>query len=293
LLGNGNGTFRKPPVKYRTAGSTYQAKVADVNGDGIPDLVVLNLCTGSFKYSHCTAGPTLTILLGLGNGKFQPAVSYPVNESGSYSFALGDLNGDGKLDAVVTSFCSTPTCAEQRGTIGVFIGNGDGTFQPVVTYYTGGAAAAVAIADVNGDGKPDIAVVNGTSDTVSVFLGNGNGSLQPPVLYSVFGDAPSIAIADVNNDGAPDLIVGSGDFSVIAGASVLLGNGDGTFQSPSIYSSLEYGATSVAVADVNGDGRPDVLVTNYCDSPNCGTTYAGSVSVLLHAATEDLPLRRP
>ena len=284
LKGNGDGTFRNP-AKHRSSGASWQVKVADVNGDGIPDLLVANACSGTDNIHTCKGKGGLGVLLGLGKGKFQPAVSYPVNETGSYSVAVGDFNGDGKLDAVVTAFCSTDGCVGRQGTVGMFLGNGNGTFQPVVNYFTGGAASSVSVADLNGDGKLDVVVANGGSNSVSVLRGNGDGTLQPPTLYSLSGDATTIAVADVNEDGKPDLIVGNGDSSVIGGATIFPGNGDGTFQLPTTYSSLGYGAGPTAIVDLNGDGRPDLVVTNGCESLGCATSQMGSIAVLLHANT--------
>src|SRR5208337_2436459 len=169
------------------------------------------------------------------------------------------------------------------GTVGVLLGNGDGTFQAAVSYNSGGEEAeSIAVADVNGDGKPDLLVANVCSGSgncsngvVVVLLGNGDGTFQAPVSYNSGGYEPlSIAVADVNGDGKPDLLVAnywassSNSNGVVA---VLLGNGDGTFQAPVSYNSGGE-AESIAVVDVNGDGKPDLLVANY--SP-------GSVGVLL------------
>jgi Big-like domain-containing protein/VCBS repeat protein/FG-GAP repeat protein len=151
-------------------------------------------------------------------------------------------------------------------------------FLPAVDYYSGGndeggGLRTVAVADLNGDGKPDIVMTNFLSNTVGVLLGNGDGTFQSAVTYHA-GDTPSaVAIADVNGDGKPDLIVGAspsgwGGKGQIA---VLLGNGDGTFQSPVTYKSAGE-ITDVAVADLNGDGKPDLIVAS----------YGSSVSVLLN-----------
>jgi hypothetical protein len=146
--------------------------------------------------------------------------------------------------------------------VGVLLGNGDGTFQPVVTYDSGVSAGgwtnSVAIADLKGDGKLDLAVANFPDSTTGTLLGNGNGTFQPVVLHG--SGAPFAwfeAIADVNGDGNPDLIIA--DFLGTIG--ILLGNGDGTFQSVLTFN-VQGDATSVVAADVNGDGRPDLLVTN-------------------------------
>src|SRR5438876_797547 len=136
---------------------------------------------------------------------------------------------------------------------------------------------SVAVADVNGDGKPDLLVANEGNATVGVLLGNGDGTFQPVVTYGSGGSgANSVAVADVNGDGKPDLLVAT---SLSATVGVLLGNGDGTFQSAVTYGSGGLNrASSVVGADVNGDGRPDLLVGT-CNSFSC---FVGAVSVLLN-----------
>ena len=136
--------------------------VADVNGDGKPDLLVANQCADR----GCTNG-TVGVLLGNGDGTFQTAVTYGSGGYGALSVAVADVNGDGKPDVVVANVCSNAYC-ETNGTVGVLLGNGDGTFQTAVTYGSGGYAHSVAVADVNGDGKPDLLVANGCTS-------NGNG----------------------------------------------------------------------------------------------------------------------
>ena len=112
---------------------------------------------------------------------FAPAVAYSSGGYYPYSVAVADVNGDGKLDILVANSCaSSSNCA--NGTVGVMLGNGDGTFQPAVIYGCGGTCTSVALGDVNGDGKPD-ALVNAGSNTVGVLLGNGDGqdTSSPPM----------------------------------------------------------------------------------------------------------------
>jgi hypothetical protein len=295
LLGNGDGTFR-PAVTYGSGGGgPWSVVVADVNGDGKLDILVAN----HSSCHACTDEGLVGVLLGNGDGTFQPAVTYGSGGYYAYSVAVSDLNGDGKLDLAVTNACGADDNCSGNGSVAVLLGNGDGTFQAAVNYGPGGQGpnfGSLAIADVNGDGKPDLLVANENCPNsatcglgaVGVLLGNGDGTFQPAVSYgSGAYRAISVAVADVNGDGKADLVVTNLCFysgsdcpyyeTGIVG--VLLGNGDGTFQSAQISNSGGKGATGVAAADVNGDGRPDLLVVN----------LAGSVGVLLNNSGPHTP----
>jgi hypothetical protein len=143
--------------------------------------------------------------------------------------------------------------------VSVLLGNGNGTFQPAVSYAVGSSPTSVVVGDFNGDGKLDIAVTNAGVDTVSVLMGNGNGTFQPAVNYNTVGNDPtSLAVGDFNNDGHPDLVTAnSGDNTV----SVLVNNGNGTFQ-PAVSYAVGPLPTSVAVGDFNGDGKLDLVTAN-------------------------------
>jgi hypothetical protein len=296
-------------VTYGSGGNLAElVAVADVNGDGSPDLVVANYCVSGDIHcepkncgSSCnpyTVG-TIGVLLGYGNGTFQTAVTYDTGGYDAYSLAVVDVDGDGKPDIVVANQCASIApnlLCSGDGSVGVLLGNGDGTFQTAVTYDSGGDFAfSVVVADVNGDGKPDIVVANqGCAENagcqngvVGVLLGNGDGTFQTAVLYSPGGYQPySVAVADVNGDGKPDLLVANQCVSISncnnGLVGMLLGNGDGTFQTAVTYDSGGEYSTSVAVADVNGDGKPDIVVTNRCASTvNNECSANGSVGVLL------------
>ena len=130
--------------------------VADVNGDGKPDVVVANLCVDT----GCNEQGSVGVLLGNGNGKFQSVITYSAGAYSTDSVAVADINNDGKPDLLVASTCADPKCAKE-GAIGVLLGNGDGTFQTVINYPSGGYwARSVAVADVNGDGIPDLLAAN-------------------------------------------------------------------------------------------------------------------------------------
>jgi len=290
LLGYGDGTF-KPAVTYDSGSSTsvMSIAVADVSGDGMPDLLIAN-CNG------VSGAGAVGVLLGIGDGTFRPVVTYDPGTACSHSIAVADVNGDGKPDLEVAS--SAFRVGSDKS-VSVLIGNSDGTFRPAVIYGSGsGLADSIAVADVNGDHKPDLLVTNvcadakcsgnGGNGVVGVLLGNGDGTFKPAVIYDSGGQvARSVTIADVNGDGRPDVVLVnqcSNNQSGCPGNEVglLLGNGDGTFQSVLNYSSGGSVGTngsladSVAVADVNGDGRLDLVVANGGGSGN------GSVGILLN-----------
>jgi hypothetical protein len=278
-----------PAVTYSTGGhNPYSVAMADLNGDHNVDMVIAN--QGNF-----TSG-SVSVLMGNGDGTFQPATLYDSGAELAYSVAIADVNGDGKPDLVVGESCDGSDCT--KGGVGVFIGNGDGTFQPVVIYALKSAAfygARVAVADVNGDGKLDVAVsmagdVCCRLGVVDVLLGKGNGSFQKATEYFSGGyNGPgSVAIGDVNGDGKADLVVvnycsTACQFPPAEGlVGVLLGNGDGTFQSPVTYDSGGQGSISVAIANLKPNSAPDLVVTS-CGSDACGPGgHGGTVAVLLN-----------
>ncbi len=230
---------------YAVGVSPISVAVGDFNGDGKLDLAVGN-----------ANGGTVSVLLGNGEGTFQPAVNYAATSP--ESVAVGDFNGDGKLDLAVAGF----------STLSVLLGNGDGTFQPAVSYTVGSVAKSVAVGDFNGDGKLDLAVANGGSNNVGVLLGNGDGTFQAQKTYTVGAFPASVAVGDFDGDGNLDLAVANANGTTV---SVLLGNGDGTFQTQQT-NAVGTGPAAVAVGDFNGDGKLDLAVT---------IVNSNSVSVLL------------
>jgi hypothetical protein len=269
LLGNGDGTFQKAATYGSGGHKPGFVAVADVNGDGRLDVVVANECSDS---SFTVGFGTVGVLLGNGDGTFQTAVTYGSGGGPTVSLAVADVNSDGKFDIVVANYQTHQNCQTQSCSIGVLLGNGNGTFQPVVTYDSGGfRASSIGVTDVNGERKPDIVVSNLDTNDIGVLLGNGDGTFQQAITYggSNMYLPDSVTVIDVNGDGKPDIVVA--DYCDIWDCkvglvSILLGNGDGTFQTEVIYGSGGDQALSVAVADLNGDGRPDVVVSNGCDT---------------------------
>jgi hypothetical protein len=262
LLGNGDGTFR-PKNEFGTGTIPFSVAIGDLNGDGRPDLAVAN------AGSVIDTGSTVSVLLGNGDGSFAPRTDFAAGAR-PISVAIGDLNGDARLDLAVANAGSSSAAGS---TVSVLLGNGDGTFGPKTDFETGRAPQSVAIGDVSGDALPDLAVANLGSNSVSVLLGNGDGSFGTKRDFGTGILPVSVAIGDLNRDRQPDLAIANGGSFSDPGStlSVLLGNGAGVF-GPRCDFAVGRGPSSVAIGDLNADGRGDLVAAN---------SVSNTVSVLL------------
>ena len=275
MLGNGDGTFTAasgspqhvPSPPYDDFGSPYTGPgmtVGDFNRSGHP-----GLAAGMFQ------NEAVAILLGNGDGTFNTSSAAFANSWGEYTVAVeaADFNADGNLDLAIANFTS--------GYLGlVALGGGSGAFNEAGNLYTAGFPNGLAVGDFNGDGKPDVAVAGespgkaawiyqpGSSEYpyagVAVSLGNGDGTfaLAGGSPISLGQDLYAIVAADFNGDGKLDLAVTDyGENEVF----VLLGNGDGTFQSP-ISIPVGNSPEAIVAGDFNNDGKLDLAVANFGDA---------------------------
>ena len=260
LLGNGDGTFSS--VTYlATVSGPLSLAVADFNADNALDLVVVS-------------ESSLSVLLSNGDGTFQAHVDYP---AGGPNVSVADINNDGRVDLIT----------ERPQGLGavlttVLLGNGDGAFQNGIVTNGFTIGSQLVLADFNLDGKPDVAMgfINPLAKGTLIMAGNGDGTFQKSsATLPLYGTTYA---ADFNGDGKPDLVIV--DVSSGGVASLFLGNGDGTFQSPLSFPVGDAGPPSfvppwaAVAADFNQDNAPDLVVTN---SPG------NNISVLLNTTGAD------
>jgi FG-GAP-like repeat/Cep192 domain 4/Abnormal spindle-like microcephaly-assoc'd, ASPM-SPD-2-Hydin/FG-GAP repeat len=257
LLGNGTGNFASYPNYYNGSASGSGA-VCDFNGDGKLDFAVPYREQLQGYYSS-----GVNILLGDGSGFLYPSSSIAiVTDTGAVdaavAVAVGDFNGDGRLDLAAVLYGSTA----------ILLGDGTGNFALASSLAYGGNS--VAVGDFNGDGKLDLAVVGWNTTSILLGDGTGNFTLASSLPYGGF----SVAVGDFNGDGKLDLaVVGGGET-----ASILLGDGTGNFTQASSPSFLGSGGNyTVGLGDFNGDGRLDLAISG---------AGANTVSILLQPSPE-------
>jgi len=304
-----------PERTYRTGDLPYSVETADLNGDGVLDIVSPNTISGD-----------VTVLLGEGNGTFAPSRTFPGGD-GPRTAVTGDFDEDGRVDVAVSEVFArgvsvlegdgrgglgppvrhavgdqprtvTTTDLDRDGhldlavvnrrddTVSTLLGRGDGSFAAARTFPAGdrlsaggdGDAYDLDSLDADRDGTPDLAVANRASNNLSLLIGNGDGTFRPGRIYPAGKTPYDVAAGDFNGDRDPDLAVGNGDSKDI---SIFLGRGDGTFDArPGQGTAIA--AFALAVADLDLDGDQDLAVAN---NPNTkyvdGTSYSGSAAIVL------------
>lgn len=238
ILGNGDGTFGMPQV-YQTnefGGFPFSVAIADITGNGVPDLAVAN------------DDGSISVLSGIGNGSFQNAVVYSAGQSPN-SIVAGDFDDDGRVDLAITDYGT--------GTVGILLASIFGGFQPMESYPTGDGAREVSAEDLDGDGVLDLVVVNELANTVSVLKGFPGGVFLPFGDYETGENPVSAAIGDLDGDGLPDLAVANLDSNTV---SFYRGFGDCTFSQKIDFTTSDR-PSSVVAGDLNSDGLLDLVVS--------------------------------
>jgi hypothetical protein len=258
LLGKGTGGFL-PRKNFAVGKAPSDILAADVNGDGRLDIVTAN--KGNDK---------ITVLRGNGNGTFKPAQTYSVGTDPA-EVAIGDFNADGRKDLAVANTGS--------GTVSLLFGAVNGGFTSGGTVTVGTAPSSVAIGDFNGDGKHDLASVTGGFGHLDINLNLGNGTFGTKVNFETGFVATSVAVGHFNNDQIADLAVAHG-FPSGDGISILIGNGDGTFQDFTSFDAGDQNPKRLAIADLDGDGAQDIVTANGVLEPD-SSFGNNSVSVLM------------
>ncbi len=206
---------------------------------------------------------TITVLMGNGDGTFQPKVTYPGCATGrALKIILADFNRDGNTDVALG--CSDGT----NGSLTILLGNGDGSFKTPVPY-TAGDVAGMAIGDFNGDGILDFAVTNRVQQNVMIFTGNGDGTFASQVTaLTTSAQVHDIVAADFNGDGKDDVVYAvntAASGSSLSDLYLAPGNGDSTFHTGVLIASKV--GEFLTVGDTNADGFPDLVSTTITGTP--------------------------
>ncbi len=245
LLNTGAGTFGAR-VEYGIGNDPGQVAMADLNADGRLDLVAVS--ANHYREDNASVPGSISVLLQKSDGTFAATADYPTGLSPS-SIALGDFDGDGKIDVAVTNASSD--------SLSIFRNQGDGTFGTKKDVVVGSRPTSVAAADFDGDGDVDLAAVNTFGNTISVLLNAGDGTFAPKVDYETGSGPASLVAADLNGDGTVDVAVANHESESVtifvnAGGGILTATTRPTARFPS----------RIAAADIDGDGRTDLITAS-------------------------------
>jgi hypothetical protein len=257
LLNKGNGTFGTAQ-EYEVGQFPNSVISADFNEDGKKDLAVANGCGSDVSVSHSCNG-NVSVLSGNSDGTFGTAQFIAVGTGNQLqSVTSSDFDGDGNLDLAVAIRYKLDSDGNSipPNEIAVLLGNGDGTFGVPAFFGADTGPYSVTPADLNDDGKVDLAVANADSNNVSVLLGNGDGTFGTAQNFDVGNAATYATVADFNEDGKKDLAVAA----YLNGVPVLLGKGDGTFGAAQ--NAGFYRAFSVTSSDFDADGNIDLAASD-------------------------------
>jgi 6-phosphogluconolactonase (cycloisomerase 2 family) len=249
-------------INISTGANPYSLAIGDLDGDGKNDLVVTNLNAASVSIIRNVSTTT-----SLSYSSFSPKVDFSVGTS-PYSVDLGDLDGDGKADLVVANINSnTVSILRNTTTTGAFTNS---SFAPKVDFATGPSPDWISIADIDGDGKADLAITNASGSSVSVFRNTSSAgsisssSFATKVDFLTESNPYAVEFADIDGDGKTDMVVSNGQNNTL---SVFRNTAEsGSIGSSSFSGRVDFNTgsfpRSLAAGDLDGDGKPDVVVTN-------------------------------
>ncbi|MDP2886152.1 MAG: FG-GAP-like repeat-containing protein [Ignavibacteria bacterium] len=251
-------------VDFATGTNPFSVAIGDIDGDGKPDLVVANLVSNGTVsvFRNTSSSGSIT------SSSFAAKVDFTTG-TGPEGIALGDVDGDGKPDLVVVNNVSSSVSVFRNTSTSGSITSG--SFAPKVDFTTGAFPCSVAISDIDGDGKQDLVVANyGSNSAVSVFRNTSSsgsitsGSFAPKVDFATGTNPYSLAISDIDGDGKPDIVTannGSNTVSLFRNTSSSGSITSGSFTAKTDFA-VGTGPSGVVLSDVDGDGKPDIIITN-------------------------------